>query len=271
MTSFLFWNINKKPLQSTIRNLVTRYDIDVLMLAECNIASATMLDTLNTDTKIKYHYAPGIGCEKIQIYARFENSFINPIRETSRLTIRRVTLPGITEFLLSVVHLPSKMHWSDESLASECVNVSEEIKRAESEAQHKRTILVGDFNMNPFESGVVSANGLHAVMSKDIAQRGNRTVLSKSYPFFYNPMWSLFGDLSSGPPGTYYYANSQQRVYFWNMFDQVMVRPDLLPFFSLKDLEIIQIHEQRKLKDTDEIVIRPNVSDHFPLRFKLNL
>ena len=48
--------------------------------------------------------------------------------------------------------------------------------------------------MNPFEHGVVAANGLNAVMARKVAARDTRTVLAHEYPFFYNPMWGHFGD-----------------------------------------------------------------------------
>ena len=94
--------------------------------------------------------------------------------------------------------------------------------------------------MNPFEDGMVSANGLHAVMSQGIAQRGSRTVQGKAYPFFYNPMWSYLGDASAGPPGTFYYENAQHKTFFWNMFDQILLRPDLLEFFAAENLQIVE-------------------------------
>jgi hypothetical protein len=57
-------------------------------------------------------------------------------------------------------------------------------------------VLVGDFNMNPFQEGVVAANGLNAVMARRVAaRRRTRVVQEREYPFFYNPMWGHFGDV----------------------------------------------------------------------------
>ena len=42
--------------------------------------------------------------------------------------------------------------------------------------------------------------------------------------FFYNPMWGHFGDALDGPPGSYYDARSEAVAYFWNVFDQVLIR-----------------------------------------------
>jgi len=82
----------------------------------------------------------------------------------------------------------------------ECTNLSNAIVEEERKAGHSRTILVGDLNMNPFEKGVIAAAGLHAVASRRIAERIERTVQGRSYPFFYNPMWGLLETRRSGPP-----------------------------------------------------------------------
>jgi len=179
MTGFLFWNTNNKRLEMTIANLVWRYDIDVLMMAECSIPPTVLLETLNRDHPGQYHYAPGIGCEKIEIYTRFTSAFIRPIYETDRLTVRHLTLPGLSDILLAVVHFPSKLHWSDESQVAESPLLAQDIIRVEMQIGHRRTVLVGDLNMNPFEDGMVNASGLHAVMSREVA--ANRAVTQLSF------------------------------------------------------------------------------------------
>jgi hypothetical protein len=130
-------------------------------------------------------------------------------------------------------------------------------------------VLVGDLNMNPFESGVVGANGLHAVMTQERAQRGVRKVGGKEYPFFYNPMWGFFGDLTKGPPGTYHYDSAEQVTYFWNIFDQVLIRPALLQHFDATSLKVISGDEKISLLNEQGIPDKANVSDHLPIVFRL--
>ena len=132
-------------------------------------------------------------------------------------------------------------------------------------------MLVGDLNMNPFEDGVVGANGLHAVMSRKIAERQKRTVQNTEYKFFYNPMWSLFGDATAGPPGTYYYHSAEHVVYFWNMFDQVLIRPELLERFNNLDLKIVHSTDTLSLLSNSGGPDDKNISDHLPIFFKINL
>ena len=271
MISFLFWNINRKNLQRSIASLTRRYEVDVLMLAECQIEIGTMLRELNKRGGSGYHYSPGIGCEKIEVFTQFPRQFIQPVYETSRLTIRHLRLPGLTNILLAITHLPSKLHWNEHSQAAECVEVSTSIRTAERKVGHARTVLVGDLNMNPFEDGMVNANGLHGVMSRSIAQKGTRVVQSREYPFFYNPMWGLLGDGTPGPSGTYYYSNAEHRVFFWNMFDQVLVRPDLLKRLDNRGLEILESDGEVSFLSNKGLPDKNVASDHLPVMFRLVL
>jgi len=187
------------------------------------------------------------------------------------MTVRHLKVPGLNDIFLACIHFPSKLYCDDASQAMECTAIAEIIRSVERRFGHERTVLVGDLNMNPFEDGVVSASGFHGVMARRVAEAGTRIVQGRKYPFFYNPMWACFGDRPSGPPGTYYYGGSTQKVLFWNMFDQVMIRPDLLPCFDNDSLQVLQSDGINSLLSSDG---RPNInmaSDHLPLVFGLNL
>jgi hypothetical protein len=225
MVTFLFWNLNRKPLHSLITTLVVQHQIDVLIFAECSI-EPNVLEKNLSDSNVKFYHLPSARCRMIDIYTRFRPEFIATIRESERLTIRQIKQPETTDILLAAIHLPSKLHWDNASQSFMCAELEKHIRLAENKVGHSRTILVGDLNMNPFEDGLVMANALHAVMDRAIAEKGSRVVQGKKYQFFYNPMWNFFGDASQGPPGTYYYGQSTLKTFFWNMFDQVFPQGD---------------------------------------------
>jgi hypothetical protein len=132
-------------------------------------------------------------------------------------------------------------------------------------------VLVGDLNMSPFENGVVSAAGLHGVMSRQVARKGSRIVQSREYPFLYNPMWNLMGDEPPGPPGTYYYPEGGHRAFFWHMFDQVLIRPGLLDRFDAQRLRVLESVDHTPLLNAAGLPDGDRASDHLPLLFQLNL
>lgn len=58
----------------------------------------------------------------------------------------------------------------------------------------------------------------------------------------------------------------------WNMFDQVLIRPELLPYFRTKELEILTGDgETSFLTARSGVPGAQNGSDHLPIVFKLNL
>ena len=124
--------------------------------------------------------------------------------------------------------------------------------------------------MNPFEPGVVGSEGLHAVMTARIACTDGRIVDGEYRRFFYNPMWRFFGERSEGPPGTHYFSASGKPIaYYWNIFDQVMVRPSLAK--SLEDVKILHNVRGVSLLDVDGVPDPKIGSDHLPLLFSLKL
>jgi hypothetical protein len=125
--------------------------------------------------------------------------------------------------------------------------------------------------MNPFEKGVVGAAGLNATMVRSQAEKEVRTVHQREYRYFYNPMWRHFGDGQKEPPGTYHYDKSDHITYFWNIFDQVMVRPSLLPNFETDRTEIVDRVGSVSLLTHAGIPDRKVGSDHLPLLFSMKL
>jgi len=122
--------------------------------------------------------------------------------------------------------------------------------------------------MNPFDPAVVSAHGLHGMMTKTVARRGSREVQMKAYPFFYNPMWGRFGDRTHGPPGTFYLGASKPVNYYWNIYDQILLRPGLME--SLREVTILDTDGSESLLTPSGLPHTGTGSDHLPLLFRMD-
>jgi hypothetical protein len=242
--------------------------IDVIVLAECTVPAARMLETLNVRDRGAFHLAVGL-CKAITIFTRFSGEFLRPTFESARISIRSLVLPARLPVLVAAVHLPSKLYWSAESQALECTELRRRIHLEEEKAGHHRTILVGDFNMNPFESGLAGAAGLNAVMSRRVASRHTRTVQGRDYRYFYNPMWGHFGDAKGHTAGSYFYDAAEHVNYYWNVFDQVMLRPELAERFDPSRLSIVTTIGAQSLVRPDGTPDRTAGSDHLPLVFEV--
>ncbi len=187
------------------------------------------------------------------------------------MSVRRVRSLLGPSFLLVCAHLASKMFQSDDDQADLAHRLAWTIRDEEKREGHARTVVVGDLNMNPFERGVVGSEGLQAVMDRRVALRGARVVQGVARDFFYNPMWSRLGDDSAGPPGTYFSERSSPFSLFWHTFDQVLLRPALLPYFDATSLAVLVKVGDVSLLRHDGTPDTRIGSDHLPLVFSLDM
>lgn len=263
--NLLFWNINRKPLSNEIKWLCDCYNVDILVLAENTLQDVEILPVLNKGTN-RIFIEPFNPSTKISFYTRL-HAFEKVHDDNYWGSIRKITHPIGIEILLVAVHISSKLYSDKDEQTALSTRIATEIDKREKEQGHTRTIVIGDFNMNPFETGLVSADGFHGVMDKDIALKGLRTVKGMDRKFFYNPMWSRLGDDSEGCSGTYYYNRAAMVNYFWHTFDQVLLRPSLLTCFNAGDLKIIDNINGESLIINGKI--SDQFSDHLPIMLKL--
>lgn len=271
MTSFVFWNVKELPRAEQAARLAGERLADVVILAESLVPDTDLIAALNRETGLFFCRPWSESSERIRIYTRYrETELVAVFDEPSgRLTIRRL-LVGKRDVLLAAIHFHSKVRWSNEDQYEEIQNMARHIRRVEDDFGHRRTIVVGDLNMNPFERGVCSSHGLHGVMTRSTAAEMSRKVAGREYTYFYNPMWGFFGDRTPGPPGTHYYRDGTPLVYFWNIVDQLLIRPALLDLFD-DEIAIVDCLAGEPLVDERGRPCLKRGSDHLPLHFKLRL
>jgi endonuclease/exonuclease/phosphatase family metal-dependent hydrolase len=149
--------------------------------------------------------------------------------------------------------------------------LAQTVREAEGEFGSRRTVVIGDFNLDPYDESVVSADGFHAVMSRSLALRKTRCVQGADHHYFYNPMWSHFGDKPQGPHGTWYWQHAEPVCWFWHILDQVLVRPELIESGLIGcDCTTIPDHAgEVSLLTSDRAPDKRRASDHLPLVFRL--
>jgi hypothetical protein len=82
-------------------------------------------------------------------------------------------------------------------------------------------------------------------------------------------MWGCFGDRTPGPAGTFFYPASSPRGYYWNVFDQVLLRPALMD--ALNELRILDEDGQDSLLTNRGHPRASDLSDHLPVLFRLDV
>jgi hypothetical protein len=269
MLTFLFWNIRRNNVAENIARLVERHSVDMVILAESEERFVS---------SIKSHL-PGfddsldIDCPRIQIYTRFPREQIRHVHAADRFRVVALQLADDRELLIMGCHFISLVYGAPQTdLNDEAKDHAETLRNIEAERGHRNTLVVGDLNLDPFAEGVAFARGFHGVMSKTLANQDSRTVYGRERPFFYNPMWSRYGDGTPGPPGSYFYRPSGRLAgYFWHYFDQVLVRPALLDDWQDDALSLPTSDGMVNFLKGDGTPNGGEFSDHLPLIFSLNV
>ena len=169
----------------------------MLILAESEIPCTELQEALNRGQRSKFQI-PFSPPSRLSFFIKYPRRCFKLVADKSDIAIRRLIPPIGLDLLLVAVHLPSKLYYRDNDQFSNSWRIAAAIREAENKVGHSSTIVVGDFNMNPFEPGVVDARGFHAAMDRRIARQRARPVQGELYEFLYNPIWGRMGDSSSG-------------------------------------------------------------------------
>ena len=170
--------------------------------------------------------------------------------------------------ILCGVHLNSQIYSDNaERREIDIEQIIGDLLKLEDELDTKNTIIVGDFNINPYDKTCVSARYFHGIPIYEDAVRETRTVAGREFHMFYNPMWNFLGDFTE-PYGTYYHSSSDTVNPYWNVYDQVIIRPALRKRFVDDNLKIITETAMVSLLDKNKHPDR-SISDHLPITFEI--
>jgi endonuclease/exonuclease/phosphatase family metal-dependent hydrolase len=276
LMNIAFWNLNKKELSDQLVEFTNEKSIDILCLAEVTDKVATdFIRKINIfNSKNKYAF---VACNKnkVRILTKLSPSeFVDKshLYKSERLSAHLLKLPSVIELNLICVHFHAKNYWSEDAQALECSTLSKAINDVEASSGCYNTIVIGDFNMNPFEKGMISAIGLHAIPDLDLAFSGKkgRAIDNTNYPYFYNPMWNFFGD-HRNPVGTYFYHSPDNLSYEWHLFDQILLRPNLKNNLPIDYVEIVTTIGGDSLVNAKKRPDKDKYSDHLPIILRLKI
>lgn len=329
---FLYWNTGKKDgtQELVLTDLFKASGVvpDVLLLSECLIdLSAAFLQQHGLE-KVTYAQPPGTKQTQIAYFKPQQGLKISYLASTSTNSSTGASVPKSAKAasryitnsafiarillltlevdkkstLVASVHLPSRRHGhQDEAsqlgLASRYKSYIEEGSDLLSDFE-KRIVVAGDFNMNPFDLGMVEPTGFFALNNRAFV-RHIRKVDKVPELMFYNPSWAMMSDIvptlmpiqTQPPPvpqvppstspsiqpaslrisGSLYYAGTASKKLYWHLYDQVLLSKSLANNFDASELRIASYPhiEQEVMSRVSRA--KAKYSDHLPLCFTLNL
>lgn len=251
----LFWNAYQKPNNKMIKGLLSENDIDIAILAEY---VPTAIKKIADDTHYRWCDGNG-GCDKVTLLAK-EGITIIIRREQDRYTIYDCSI-GDKRYTIAGIHNYDRLsHPMGSARLMNNVRLVSDIEEAEKQHGTKNTIIIGDFNDNPFDESIIAKESLNATLFKSVALSGRSMIHNgKERKQFYNPILQLLRD-EAGKRGSIYNAGGDATL-FWNCFDQILFRKDLINSY-------VGMKYCTEVYGTSLMArVRPNTrySDHLPL------
>lgn len=257
----VFWNVKKRKLTDLVCELAKATIADSIILLECSASTSEILNALRSKVDQDYFAPQIIKAGRFLCFCRIPELDLSEIHRGLRTSIRRFSL-GSKHTLLGFVHGCDIRNYDDSNRQSCAQSLMEDIRFIQTEQRNDQVILIGDFNLNPYDRAMNAANGWNAMMTRNCVSDRKRKFLGKKYNLYYNPMWSLMGDGSEGPPGTIY-DTSRQGPYGWSMLDQVLFSHTAVDVF--KSVRVLAKAGPHSLVDARGRPDSKNASDHLPI------
>lgn len=263
----VFWNVHRKDLTGFVCAIAESTMADIIVLNENIVKSNETLLALQEKVSRDFYIPAASPSSKERFHCFCRNSILDlsEVQAGFRTSIRKLKC-GSHEALLALVHGVDPRNNDAETRQSDAQSLASDLSLIKEQQGTKKLVILGDFNMNPYDRGMNLAAGLNAMITKSCIARGSRTHQNKNYDFYYNPMWSLFGDNTAGPSGTVYDI-SGQGSYGWSMFDQVLIHHSIVPLFH--DVKILDQAGELSLTDAKGRPDSKKSSDHLPILVRL--
>lgn len=259
----LFWNTHKnKDINPIVAELIEENNINIIALAEHTANVNELIELLNNFGIVMKKY-DNPGCEKM-IFLGNTYYQAQPGSQGDHYSFQIID----NQYIICCVHLQGQIYKNNDAARRITIQrIVRDIINTENANKSDKTIIIGDFNINPFDHGMIDADQFHSLPFYEVAKKNARTVADGSFKMFYNPMWRFFGDIEK-PYGTHYYNGNDIDNVFWNIYDQIMIRPDLREYFVDEELKIVTKTSHSSLLDRNG---HPNkeISDHLPIIFEI--
>ena len=258
--NLIYWNTNKINNLEPILDICTTEKPDIFFLSEIDekIIDKSLADL----AKINYHQIKNPGCERVKIISKKGTNL--------SLSIQNKYYTSLFDSDLNLniisVHLPSQMFQHLKALKEFIRNFRQEIDENIGTSQDEKIVIIGDFNVHPFDEAMIDFDGFSATNS--VLARKKVTNLKKTKELYYNPTWSLYSN--NDFPGTKYFrrpSGSSYDVLEHHFLDQVVI--------SRKLLDKIESQSMKTLNKSNKYVFREDgknkieESDHLPLSYRI--
>ena len=258
----LFWNLGKNDSAALALECMQSNGVSVAAFAE--YSRTEFSDEMLND--VGYRLVGKGGCDKIKVLV--DNSVYDiDLYEESRFSVF-VFEALEAKFIFATTHLVDRRSSpSPGKRVKQIGAMMDVIHGYENACGVDRTVIMGDFNSNPYDIELLQPSAFNAMLFKGILRaRDSRTWDGEDYPFMYNPTVHWLSE-DTETYGSIYYSSDDGTGPVWNCFDQALVSPELMD--SVKGYSYL-----KKIGDMDLIAKwcpRREISDHLPLLVEIDI
>lgn len=258
----IYWNTKNIQLIDRIIDILKFETPQLFFLSEINSQlienSQIKLDSLG------YEYFPNPGCDRIKILKQKSLKASLNLQDSFYSVIK---INDFNTYVISI-HLPSQYFRHMDCLKDFIRNFRLIIDSEIGSSLIEKILIIGDFNVNPFEKPMIDFDGFLATNS--INSRSHVTHSSKTKATYYNPTWQLYSRKHF--PGTILFkrpSGSSYDILEFHFLDQVVISNKLLK--SITEEHISVIEETMNFSFLSKTNKKISGSDHLPLSYQFNL
>jgi hypothetical protein len=253
----LFWNLFNKCNDHFIVDIIEENNIDIAIFTEKN---ATNFDRVLAG--VGNRFVRAYEFEKNAKVTLYHRSTYNVCVEAEKRHYSIYSVETDTKkYIIAGVHLPANPRADDGNRKVITRKIIEKINSLEADQGHDNTLVIGDFNANPFDEELVQKDAFNAVLFKKLIYDQEYIVLlGDEYKRFYNPMLHYISEENMSY-GSYYYNSSESTSLYWNCYDQVITRKSLANLIT--NVAFCKRIGNQPLMN--EVMPNKNISDHLPL------
>lgn len=260
MLNILFWNLKRNAIEDYIIDCIVENNVDIAIFSEFD-----GLDFNKIEKNLGNMYARILAVQndrKVSLIAKTTFS-VTIVQQQNRYTIYNVKT-ALKDYLLTAIHLEDRRNYKPAERIETIKCLVADIEQTEELFKCSNTIVIGDFNANPYDEELLSKFAFNAVLYKTIIDKSELTnPNSLKRKRFYNPILHYISE-DTEMYGSFYHEKEYATPY-WHCLDQVLVRKGLA-----NSVNHVKYLKKINTKDLLENTI-PNVkiSDHLPLLVSL--
>jgi hypothetical protein len=257
----IYWNIKEKIKIDIIKDLLLSEQPQFLFLSEAGVTQIREIVDSIIDASYEYFETPG--CNRVGIIKL--SSVVTELMKQDSYYSMIKAFDKSGEINIVSLHLPSEMFQSMDALKSFLRRLRTDIGMQIGSSNEKEIILIGDFNVNPFESPMIGFDGFGASNGKNPRER--ITHLEETIFPYINPTWRLYsrenypGTIKFNRPSGYSFD-----ILEWHYLDQVIISKKLNDKIITDSIRVIE--STSKYEYVDLVSGKINYSDHLALLYE---